>query len=76
MAVDFPMVRRYLVAVMFIESAMQAFSSVAAVYLVSQLGASGTEFALVILTLLLTGAVFSPVADRVSKWSASKYGDE
>lgn len=49
MAIDFPMVRRYLISVMFIEAAMNTFSSVAAVYLVSQLGASGTEFALVIL---------------------------
>mmetsp|Transcript_16208 Transcript_16208/g.21007 ORF Transcript_16208/g.21007 Transcript_16208/m.21007 type:complete len:548 (+) Transcript_16208:50-1693(+) len=75
MAVEFPMVRRYLVATMFLEAAMGAFSNIAAVFIVNQLGASGSQFALIILVLLVTGAMTSPVASWVSKKSAEKYGD-
>ena len=40
---------RYLIGVAFADAALSSFSVVAATYLVTQMGASGTELALVIL---------------------------
>ena len=64
---DFPFVRRYLFGVMCADAAMSAFPAVSAVFLVTQLGASGSRVATVMLCLLVTGAFTSPIADKVSK---------
>lgn len=74
-SVKYPMVRRYLAGVMFADAAMSAFPAVSATFLVTQLGASGSELALVILALLIVGAVVSPIADKTSKWCGRRWGD-
>ena len=51
---------------------MEAFPSVAATYLVTQLGASGSTLSVIIVALLIFGAAFSPLANTASKWAGAK----
>jgi hypothetical protein len=38
------------------------------VFIINQLGGSGAQLSLVILSLLVAGAVLSPMADKASSW--------
>lgn len=72
---EFPLTGRFLIGVMFADSAMTAFPTVAGAYLVTQLGATGTQLGLVILTLLVVAAVFSPVANCAARACGARFGD-
>jgi len=76
LSLEFPFVRRYLIGTAFAEASLSSFSAIASVYMVNQLGATGAQLAMVIFSLLLVGALFTPVADQASRWCGKRWGDE
>ena len=71
----YPYLLRYLIGLMFVDGAMSVFGSIATNYLLIQLGMSGGDAMLVILTLLLTALVVSPFALWMSKYAGKTLGD-
>lgn len=72
---DHPDMLRFLFGIMFFNSGMTAFATIAGVYLIEQLGASGAEVAAVILLLLIVGALTSPLAVWSSGAVSRRRGD-
>lgn len=72
---DHPGMFVFLIGVAFGNSGMSAFATISSVFLTEVLGATGFEVSIVIATLLLVGALTSPLADKSSRFVAARYGD-